>query len=255
MVLCVGGCAGLGAPGPVVADRPGFSDGPAALPARAVQIEAGIGDDRVAGTAGAPSSEYRTIGQMLLRVGLGARTEARLYGNSYASRITQGSPGVSGLEDMKVGGKVNVYAAPDSVHSIIPSTGILVATSLPTGASGLTAGAAQPEAKVAANWTTSTPFSLAAELGYTAIETHPGRATQAATSVAGWWTFTPKLSGFVEGLAVRRASGDVPAMNEVDAGITYLANSRMQLDASIGHGVGPAVSRERFIAAGISRRW
>ena len=80
MMTALGACAHLGAPGPVVADRPGYTDTPVALPTGAVQLEAGATDDRVG-----PSdsrTEYVAAGETLLRLGLGARTEARIFGNS-----------------------------------------------------------------------------------------------------------------------------------------------------------------------------
>src|SRR5205085_11261890 len=101
LVLPLGACASWGAPGPVVADRPGYTDAPTALPARALQREAGVTDDRVAASIARPRSEYRSLGETLLRIGVGARTELRLFGNSYATRVTEGAPNVSGLEDIK----------------------------------------------------------------------------------------------------------------------------------------------------------
>ena len=92
MTAALGACAHLGAPGPVVADRPGYTDTPVALPAGAMQLEAGVTDDRVG-----PSdsrTEYVSAGETLLRLGLGARTELRLFGNSYgvARRPARGRP-------------------------------------------------------------------------------------------------------------------------------------------------------------------
>jgi hypothetical protein len=252
---CGWGCASIGAPGPVVADRPGFTDGPTALPAHALQLEAGVGDDRVAAAGAEPNSEYRSFGQTLLRAGVGGRTEARLFGNSYATRIKPGAPAVSGMEDAKIGAKVNLRSVPDSLHPILPATALLVATTLATGARGLTAGAAQPEAKVAMNWTTPTPLSVAANAGFAAVRTGSVRATHAWTSLAGWWAVNPHVSAFAEGLAFMPVVGNTTASREADTGLTYLVGDRLQFDLSVGHGVGSATSHERFVNAGLSRRW
>jgi len=245
----------MGAPGPVVADRPGFTDGPTALPARALQLEVGVGDDRVAGAGGERGSEYRSFGQTLLRIGLGGRTEARLFGNSYAMRITRGAPTVSGMEDAKIGAKLNVRSVPDSLHPVLPAAALLVATTLATGASELTAGAAQPEAKVAMNWTTPTPLSVAANVGFAAVQTSSDRSTHAWTSLAAWWAVNPHVSVFAEGLAFTPVGGNTNASSEADAGLTYLVGGRLQFDVAIGHGVGSTTSHEQFINAGFSRRW
>jgi hypothetical protein len=255
--MLLGACASLGAPGPVVADRPGYTDAPTALPAGAVQLEAGITDDRVSETLGTPSTEYRSLGETLLRVGVGARTELRLFGNSYGMRVTDGAPTVSGLEDVKIGAKMNLRASPDSLHAWLPNAALLAATTLATGASGLSAGGAQPEAKLAINWTTPSPFSLYANLGYGAIYTGAGRATRGWTSLAGWWAVNPRVSLFGEGLTIGRVSGSGSGTsgNDIDGGVTYLVNDRFQLDVRVGTGIGSETSHERFIGAGFARRW
>src|SRR5437899_74982 len=83
---------------------------------------------------------------------------------------------------------------------------------------------ALPEAKLAMNWTTASPFSLYANLGYGAIYNEVGRASRAWTSAAAWWSVNPRVSVFVEGLAIGRVSGSGSgtAGNDVDGGVTYL---------------------------------
>jgi hypothetical protein len=251
----LGACAALGAPGPVAADRPGYTDTPVALPARAVQLESGVTDDRT-GPADA-RTEYVSAGETLLRAGVGGSTELRLFGNSYGVRTVTGAATVRGVEDVKIGAKRNLRAIPDSVHSWVPNVALLAATTLPTGATGITAGSAQPEAKVAMNWTTASPFSLYANLGYGTIYNEVGRAGRAWTSVAGWWSVNPHVSLFAEGLAIGRVSGSGSgtAGNNVDGGATYLLTDRLQIDVRVGRGLGSETSRERFIGAGFARRW
>jgi hypothetical protein len=69
------------------------------------------------------------------------------------------------MEDVKVGAKFKIRAVPDSVHSWLPNAALLAATTLATGATGIGAGAAQPAAKLAINWTTPSPLSLYANAG------------------------------------------------------------------------------------------
>jgi hypothetical protein len=255
MIGALGACIHYGAPGPVVADRPGYTDTPVALPAGAVQLEAGVTDDRV----GPPSSraEYTSAGETLLRLGLGARSEARLFGNSYGFRKAPGGPTTGGVEDFKLGAKVNLRSTPDSIHSWAPNVALLAATTLPTGASGFSAGSAQPEAKIAMNWTTASPFSLYANLGYSDIVNETGRAGKGWLSAASWWAINPRVSVFAEGLAIGRVrgSGSGTAGNDVDAGITFLINDRLQLDVRVGRGLGSETGSERFAGVGLAKRW
>lgn len=251
----LGACVHLGAPGPVVADRPGYTDTPGALPARAVQIEAGITGDRT-GPTNLPTT-YVSSGESLLRLGVGARTELRFFGNSYGVRSMDGAPTDRGMEDIKLGAKLNVRAVPDSVHSWAPNMALLAATTLPTGAAAISIGQAQPEAKVAMNWTTASPFSLYSNVGWAGIYNETGRAGRGWVSVAAWWAVNPRISIFGEGLASGRVSGSGTgtAGNDVDAGVTFLINDRFQLDARVGRGLGSETSTERFIGIGFARRW
>jgi outer membrane putative beta-barrel porin/alpha-amylase len=251
----LGACAHLGAPGPVVADRPGYTDTPVALPAHAVQLEIGVTDDRT-GPAGS-RTEYVSVGETLLRLGLGANAELRLFGNSYGVRTFADAATVRGMEDFKFGAKLNLRAKPDSVHSWAPNVALLAATTVPTAATGITAGSAQPEAKLAMNWTTASPFSLYANLAYGTIYNDVGRAGRAWASVASWWSVNSRVSLFAEGLVIGRVSGSGSGTtgNDVDGGVTYLINPRFQFDVRVGRGFGSATSSERFVGAGFARRW
>jgi hypothetical protein len=133
----------------------------------------------------------------------------------------------------------------------------LAATTLATGATGITAGSAQPEVKLAVNWTTATPFSLYGNLGYGSIYNEVGRAGRAWTSAAGWWALNPHVALFAEGLAVGRVSGSGSGTtgDNVDGGVTYMINDRLQIDLRLGRGLGGETSRERFVGAGFARRW
>ena len=250
IVTTAGGCANfVSPPGPAIPDRPGYTDGPAAIPMGAFQVEAGYTYDR-AGTV-----TYSTIGETLLRIGVGAQSELRLFGNSYAIRSTDGAPTLYGLEDPKIGIKTNVYSKPDSVHSLIPNVAVLAAVTLPAGGDAFRAAHAQPEAKLAANWTTPSPFSVYSNVA--AGRVYDGRkwGERGWVSVALWYSVNPRVSVFGEEISVRRLGGSASPSNDVDAGITYLINDRFQLDFRAGHGFESASGSERFVGAGFASRW
>ncbi|MGH7524115.1 MAG: hypothetical protein ACREK8_07410, partial [Gemmatimonadales bacterium] len=69
--------------GPVVADRPGYTDTPTSLPARGYQLESGITDDH------ANDVLYRSVGEVLFRAGVGHSVELRFFGNSYWVRSSR----------------------------------------------------------------------------------------------------------------------------------------------------------------------
>jgi hypothetical protein len=257
-LLCAcgaGACAHLGAPGPVVADRPGYTDTPTTLPALAIQLEAGVTDDQT-GDAFERTTTV-TAGEVLARIGVGARTEIRLFGNSYDLRSGGGSPAIHGREDLKFGAKINLRAIPDSVHSWAPNIALLAATTSPTGARPFSAGVAQAEAKLAASWTTASPFSLFTNVGYSGTYTDFTRQGTGWVSAAGWWALNPRVSLFGEGYFFELVGDQNGSFggSKVDAGVTYLLNDRLQLDARIGHGFLGFLSDDRFFGVGFARRW
>jgi hypothetical protein len=248
--LLLTGCAALRpVTGVVVADRPGYTDAPTALPAGGYQVEAGVTDDHV------DDVTYRSAGELLLRVGLGARTELRLFGNSIGTRSVAGAPAESGLEDSKLGLKIALHTAPDSVHGLAPRLALLLATTVPTGAESRTAHKAQPEAKIAAAWTTSGPWSLYTNFGFGGVYDGTEWGTHAWTSAALWYAVSPKVSLFGEGLATGRVSGSATSSQYLDGGVTYLFGDHLQVDARYGHGVGSATSHEHFVGVGMAWRW
>ncbi len=233
----------------MIADRPGYTDGPTVLPARAVQVEAGVTDDRIEGVA------YWSAGEVLLRAGVGGRTEFRFFANSYGIRSATGLPTTRGLEDLKVGAKLALHTAPDSVHGLLPRLGFLAATTLPTGAANRTAGKAQPEAKLAASWTTSGPFSVYSNIGFGAVYDGVEWGSHGWGSLAVWFAASSKVSLFGEGLAVGRIGGSATSANFIDGGLTYLIGYQLQADLRAGHGFGTTAGHEHFVGAGIAWRW
>ena len=269
MGIALGACATFGAPGAVSPDRPGYTDTPGVMPAHAVQLEVGTTFDwtgtlgQIFSTnpglnTGPTASGYASVGESLVRIGLGGQTELRLFGNSYGITEASAARGPQGLEDAKVGVKRGLRAIPDSVHSWLPNAAVLVATTLPTGASALSAGKAQPEAKLAVNWTTPSPFSLYADFGSSLAYVGSNHATRGWTSVAGWWAVNPKVSLFVEQIVIGRMGGSqsVPVgHNDTDYGVTFLITDRFQVDARAGFGVGSGAQDDRFVGIGLARRW
>jgi hypothetical protein len=239
-----GASAGLVAP-----DRPGYTDTPTVMPAGVAQVEAGYTDDRT------ENSRYQSVGEVLLRVGVADPIELRLFVNSYATRSATGTATTSGLEDTKVGTKLRLIAKPDSVHGWMPNLALLLATTLPTGADGFSAGKAQPEAKLAAAWTTSTPLSFYTNAGYGAIYDGAAWSDHGWGSLATWYAASPRLSLFVEGIRVQNTSGPASSSSYVDGGVTLLFGDKVQLDARVGHGVGSPVANERYMGVGIARRF
>lgn len=242
--LASSGCAVTGA---VLADRPGYTDAPTVLPTRSAQIEAGITDDHTDDVL------YRSAGEVLLRVGIGHRTELRFFGNSIGVLSPPGQPSTKGFEDSKVGVKIALHTAPDSVHGMRLS--LLAQSTLPTGADNRTAHKAQPEAKLAAAWTTSGPFSIYTNFGFGGWYSGSAWGTRGWASAALWYAASGKVSLFGEGIVTGRVSGSAFSSKYIDGGVTYLFSDHVQGDIRAGHGIGGVVSHEKFFGVGVAWRW
>jgi hypothetical protein len=222
---------------------------PNVLPTGAVQLESGFTDDLAAGT------KYQTVGEALLRVGVGRGVEVRMFGNSFALRSGGGVPVARGMEDAKVGVKVRLIEQPDSVHGLTPTLALLAASSLPTGASALSARVAQPEAKLAANWTTNGAFSFAANAGVAKSFDGAAWSTQASAVASTSFDINEHISLFAEGMRLGTITGLLQPSTYIDGGITVLLGDQLQLDAHVGRGTSRAVADERSFGFGIARRF
>jgi hypothetical protein len=111
------------------------------------------------------------------------------------------------MEDPKIGIKTNLRAIPDSVHSAVPNLAAFVAVTVPVGADPFSATRAQPEAKLAANWTTPSPFSVYSNAGVGGVYDGSRWGERGWISVALWYSVNPRVSVFGEGLAVRSLVG------------------------------------------------
>ena len=195
------------------------------------------------------------MGESLLRVGLGRGIEFRFLGNSFGALMAAGAPAVRGMEDSKVGVKVNLIDQPDSVHGAIPSLSVLVGTSLPNGARGIGAGVALPEAHVAANWNTPSPISIVANLGLNAAFDGITRSTAGWMSTTTSYAVNSHVSLFVQAMHQFDVRGGVSSATHADGGVSLTLGERLELDARVGRGVAGSATHDRIFGFGIARRF
>ena len=164
-------------------------------------------------------------------------------------------PTERGREDPKIGIKTTLHAEEDSVHTFMPSIAVLGGLTLPFGSTAFNGIHAQPEAKLALSWTTTTPLSIYSNLGVGAVFDGTDWGERGWVSTALWYTVSEKVSVFLEGISTRSLGGTALSSNAVDSGITYLVNDRFQVDYRIGHGFGIASSQEKFFGVGFALRF
>jgi hypothetical protein len=237
-------------------DRPGFSFSPVPVPAGGVQLESGYTQAQAAGQT------YRTAGEALLRVGVGHGAEVRVSGQSFASRTDDAAPvgarTTRGTEDARVGVKQRLFAGSAPAGVAATSVAVIAGTTVPSGSPGFGAGAWQPEAVLVVNTQLTPRFSVVENVGdsYAAAAATPDgrRAHRLGTSVAGWYALTGHVSAYAEYAGSRLATGGAVAAHFADAGVTVVPAGHVQFDLRVGAGMN-GIPGERFVGAGVTRRW
>jgi hypothetical protein len=240
-------------------DRPGFSFTPGTLPSGALQLEVGATDLRVG------SLSYRTVGETLLRVGVGSTTELRVSGQSYAARHDASvphpagtTPTSHGTEDARIGVKQRLLAAHGDVGLAATSVALIAGSTVPTGSRSFGANAWQPEAVLMINTPITSHLSLVENVSDSwaapATTPHGERAHRLGGTVAGWYTLGHQWSVFGEYAESRVAGVAATTSQYLDAGVTFVPVGHVQLDLRAGSGMN-GVRGDHFVGAGIVRRW
>lgn len=244
--VIAGACAHFAsAPGPVVTDRPGYSDAPTVLPVGALQLETGYTYDHVG------DATYQTLGEALLRWGVQKRVELRGSPNSYVLRSDRGQM-VRGVEDARLGAKVRLLR-PDTARPFAPEVAVVIATTLPTGSARLSAGHVVPEAKFIGNWNVPHGASVLLNAGLLDIG-QSSVSMRFAGSGALWYAAARRVATFVELFSATNLRGQRNVVRNADAGATYLIGDRTQFDVRVGRSIGDE-RLERFVGIGFARRW
>ncbi len=218
---------------PINPDRPDFTNGPALVEPGHLLIESGFTFTKM----GAESS--RTLGEILLRYAVDDRWEGRLGLNSYEwIDPGMGERRVSGFQDPFVEVKVRLNdAAAEHRPPGVPALGLLVQTTVPVGARGLTADVWQPRAALALHWDLPANWSLESNLGGARLADGAERFDQLFASLSAGFQLHEKVGGFLEGYAFSRESAGGDATEYADVGLSYLLSNDLQLDIRVGTGL------------------
>ncbi len=232
---------------PLVSDRPDFTESTGTIAPGHVQIEGGITRQEIG------EVDALSVGEILVRLGLGERLEARLGVGSW-TRVDVPGAEIDGYEDPTVGLKVRLTPPVDDRPPGFPAASLLLGTSVPVGSEELTTDEWEPEARLALGWILTDLLSLGANLGVAFPSDGDDRFDQILASLTVGIAATDRLGIFVETYGFSEEEPDGESTQYVDTGVTFALTDDLQLDARIGFGLNDP-SPERFVGVGAAVRW
>lgn len=231
----------------LVTDRPDFTESTSTLAPGHFQIEGGTTLSRV------EDEDSMSFGELLVRIGMGERWEARLGIGSYA-RVETPLDDVTGFEDPSVGMKVRFTDGPDQLAPGQPAVALILLTSIPAGDEDLTDDEWVPAAKLALGWSLTPRFSLSSNLNYAYATDGDDRFHQITGTLSTGISITDRLSSYVEWFGFSEEAKDGPTTHYVNGGVTYSINDDLQVDARAGTGLNDA-DPDWFVGVGAAIRF
>lgn len=234
------GAAAPQGPGPIVPNRPGFTNGSATVAPGDALAENGIALSRA--TAAQGGQDTLDFPETNLRVGLTPTLEALVVVPDYF----QVHGGDKGFGDGAVGVKYKFYqsGSGNTKASVAPSL------SLPTHTT-FSSGHVDPTLLLGIQTASGARWSLASNLVLSNPTQSGRRIFTSAVSGSVSYTLTPALSAYVDAYDIVPREG--PPASAADGGFTYLVNKNLQLDAEMYVGLG-GLAPVRVFAGGISVR-
>jgi hypothetical protein len=233
--------------GPLVTDRPDFTESAVSVDPRRVQLEAGYtyedaGDD-----------EIDSIGELLLRIGLTRTLELRIAPVSYVRQLSRAGTGASGIEDPTVGIKWEIARGGEPPSILAPEAALIVSTTLPVGGSEVSADEPLPAAVLALAWETHGSLGVASNLGVSAESDGEDRYAVGLGSLALGLDLGGSWAGFLEYYGFLPEGPERSSTHFVDTGVTYLVSDDFQLDLRVGTEIGGET--DSFAGVGLAYRW
>ncbi len=226
----------------IATDRPNFTNSAQTVGAGRVQIEAGATAVRQG------TSRSSSIGEALVRVGVGRRAEVRVGVPSYLTQ--RDGERVTGFDNALLETKITLSSRGKL------RTGLLLGSILPTGSRSVAVRSFQPHATLAVDVTVSPKVSLGFNLGAANLSDGTSRFSQGFASGTVGFSLTPKTGAFAEVFAFNRTQPGGSSRKYFDTGLTYGLTPNLQLDARVGFGLNNGVGGlDYYYGAGVSRRF
>ena len=238
------GCASAPRPGVVAGSRLGLAKAPAVLPRGVAQLEGGYSH------AAAGARWRESIGEPLLRLGVGGSTELRFAPPSYQRSRTAAGAEVEGVGDAYAAVRYRVRDA----AGWAPLVSVQVGGTLPVGAGGVGAGQAQPEAALYALWRLPEGVQLLTMGVHRSAVAGDDRFGASTLAAGVRRDVVPGLTAQADYGVVHSTRLGAGTVHQVRGGAAVRLGRNLQLDGWIGRTTANGVHETGF-GAGFSRRW
>lgn len=222
----------------IITDRPDQTESSSTVPKKSLQIESGI----LLGFAEEDGISLREIAvpSTLFRYGITKNVELRLVSQYLNIREENTEMEISGIADLEIGAKIQLFKKEDSRTEIAFLSHLLV----PTGTKEVSLGNVGTINKLSVSHELSNTMGLGYNVGYNYFGRENGFLTY---SVALSIAINDKAGVYIE------PYGDIGLFDKyfsnIDAGMTYLLKDNFQLDFSFGTGLNYTMN---YLSAGFS---
>lgn len=243
LLLLAAGCATARPATPAATSRPGIAKPAGTVAPGHFQLETGYSRAHQDGRT------RHLIGETLVRAGVGPRTEVRAGWASYQRTVTDAAT-VEGAGDASLSVKHRFTTA----AGWTPAFAITAGTTLPTGADRVSAGEAQPEGAVSAEWALPRGVRALGFVSHRSAIVADDRFGSTTAAVAGRVPLGARAFGhleYVRTMVTREGAVDV---DQLRAGAALRLTHDVLLDAFAGraHAAGP---HEYIFGIGLTSRW
>ena len=229
---------------PLITDRPTFTLSAQTVPAGRLQIEGGYTVSRQA------DETTHSIGDLAVRYGVLRGVEARLGVNAFVLVERPGEDS-DGFEGMSLGARldaVELLGWPSSAR-----LSLTAGTTIPSGGSETGTDSFQPAVVLSASFDLAESLVLGANAGVQFPVEDSRRYTETALSAVLAIGLSERWNTFVETYAIL-PDGSRQDELYMDAGVTFLASPKLQLDARIGSAIAGSVWPNMYVGIGASWR-
>lgn len=245
--------------GPLVTDRPDFTESTDAIPFGHIQLEAGytFTYDREDGVR----VRDHVMPELLLRVGLVEDFELRIGWEGYAwthelsKGQTRGGRSVSvedwtsGGSDLELGFKLKLLEQ----DGLRPHLGILGSLNLPTGSSAVSPGDVEPLVGLLWAYDLSDRLSLAGNVNFASLVEDRRRFFQTSASLSVAVALTDILGTYIEYYGFYPNAKEADMAHVLNGGLTILMDPNFQIDLRVGAGLNEEAD-DFFTGVGFSWR-